>query len=76
MGTLSESVCENVWESKADTLFRPACAQTLVLVNTFSKPTRIIRVSNFLVVMPLFKVMTYRARREVEFLTQNFLAHS
>ena len=38
MGTLSESVCDNVWESKADTLCRPACAQTLVLVNPFSKP--------------------------------------
>ena len=37
MGTLSESVCDNVWESKADTLCRPACAQTLVLVNPFSK---------------------------------------
>ena len=41
MGTLSESVCENVWESKADTLCRPACAQTLVLVNPFSKGTNI-----------------------------------
>ena len=37
VGTLSESVCDNVWESKADTLCRPACAQTLVLVNPFSK---------------------------------------
>ena len=37
VSTLSESVCDNVWESKADTLCRPACAQALVLVYPFSK---------------------------------------
>ena len=37
VGTPWEGVCENVLESKADTLFSPTRERTLVLVNPFSK---------------------------------------